>query len=95
MDEVAAALDAEIARWEASSRDDPEARAVLRAFLGVREILWEVGLRPLTRDGAGARGPSARPAEGIDPHPPRPAESSGSLRRAGSRRIERVTVQRG
>jgi hypothetical protein len=44
---VAEALDAEIARWEERSRSDPEARAVLRAFLGVREVLWEFGLRPL------------------------------------------------
>jgi hypothetical protein len=42
---LAEALDAEIARWEARARDDAEARAVLRAFLGVRELLWEFGLR--------------------------------------------------
>jgi hypothetical protein len=35
------ALDTEIARWEARARDDTEARAVLRAFLGLRELLWE------------------------------------------------------
>jgi hypothetical protein len=40
------ALDAEIARWEARARDDTEARAVLRAFLGLREVLWELGMRP-------------------------------------------------
>lgn len=40
------ALDAEIARWEARADDDAEARAVLRAFLGVRELLWELGVRP-------------------------------------------------
>ena len=39
------ALDVEIARWEGRSRDDTEARAVLRAFIGLREILWEFGLR--------------------------------------------------
>ena len=38
-------LDDEIERWEARSQGDAEARAVLRAFLGVREILWEVGVR--------------------------------------------------
>lgn len=48
------ALDAEIARWEARARDDTEARAVLRAFLGLREVLWELGLRP--QGGARARG---------------------------------------
>ncbi|MDH3520815.1 MAG: hypothetical protein OEM49_10200 [Myxococcales bacterium] len=51
---LADALDAEIARWEARSRDDAEARAVLRAFLGLRELLWELGVRP-TR-GERARG---------------------------------------
>ena len=42
---VAEALDVEIARWEERARDDGEARAVLRAFLGLRELLWEFGLR--------------------------------------------------
>jgi hypothetical protein len=42
---IAEALDAEIARWEARAESDPEARAVLRAFLGLREILWEFGIR--------------------------------------------------
>jgi len=43
---VVEALDVEIARWEARAGDDPEARAVLRAYLGLREILWELGVRP-------------------------------------------------
>jgi hypothetical protein len=43
---LAAALDAEIARWEQRAVDDGDARAVLRAFLGLRELLWEVGVRP-------------------------------------------------
>jgi len=42
---LAEALDAEIARWEQRARTDREARAVLRAFLGMREILWELGIR--------------------------------------------------
>lgn len=40
------ALDSEIARWEIRSQTDADARAVLRAFLGLREFLWELGLRP-------------------------------------------------
>jgi hypothetical protein len=40
------ALDAEIARWEARAREDADARGVLRAYLGLREILWELGVRP-------------------------------------------------
>ncbi len=39
------ALETEIARWEARSREDEEARSVLRAFLGLREFLWEMGIR--------------------------------------------------
>jgi hypothetical protein len=42
---IAEALDAEIERWEARAAKDPDARAVLRAFLGVRELLWELGVR--------------------------------------------------
>lgn len=63
---VADALDEEVARWEARARDDADARAVLRTLLGLREILWELGVRPKTpppgprspRPGA----PQARPA---------------------------------
>ena len=43
------ALEAEIARWESRSRTDPDARPVLRAFLGLREILWEFGVRSPSR----------------------------------------------
>jgi hypothetical protein len=42
---LAEALDAEIARWERRAEREPEARAVLRAFLGLRELLWELGVR--------------------------------------------------
>jgi hypothetical protein len=42
---IAEALDAEIARWEARAETDSDARAVLRAFLGLRELLWEFGIR--------------------------------------------------
>jgi hypothetical protein len=53
---IAEALDAEIARWEERGRDDADARAVLRAFLGLREILWEMGVRPAAKtSAAGAR----------------------------------------
>jgi hypothetical protein len=39
------ALEAEIKRWEQRSQTDPDARPVLRAFLGLRELLWELGMR--------------------------------------------------
>ena len=42
---LASALDAEIARWERRSQTDADARPVLRAFLGLRELLWEIGMR--------------------------------------------------
>ena len=58
---ITEALDAEIARWEDRALQDPEARAVLRAFLGLREVLWEFGVR---RDGqnAGGRDDDAEPS---------------------------------
>ncbi|HKJ25811.1 MAG TPA: hypothetical protein VKB65_13375 [Myxococcota bacterium] len=62
---VAEALDAEIARWEARARHDADARAVLRAYLGLREILWEMGVRPAgaapEADEAGRPQPGRRP----------------------------------
>ena len=58
---LAAALDSEIARWEERSADDGEARAVLRAFLGLRELLWELGVRAPAQPSEGAR---ARASEG-------------------------------
>jgi hypothetical protein len=42
---IAAALDDEIARWELRAKSDDDARPVLRAFLGLRELLWELGVR--------------------------------------------------
>ncbi len=68
-DAVADALDAEIARWEERSKEDRDARPVLRAFLGLREILWELGVRsrpePDPEDGGRPRRRGAgRPARG-------------------------------
>lgn len=75
---LAVALDAEIGRWEERARSDDDARAVLRAFLGLRELLWELGVRApeATR--------SPTPSDGAQPaaSSPRPA-----------RRVERVSVQ--
>jgi hypothetical protein len=44
-DTLEQALQAEIDRWEQRSAQDASARPVLRAFLGLRELLWELGLR--------------------------------------------------
>lgn len=84
---IADALDVEIARWEARARNDVDARAVLRAYLGLREILWEFGVR--ASDGASAK---ARPAE-----PSRAKPAAGRARKGrrngGGRRMTRVPVE--
>ena len=79
--------DAEIARWEARSKEDPEARSVLRAFLAVREVLFEVSARfaaPRKDEPA----PPASDAADTDERPQRPAR-----RQRARRRVERVAVE--
>ncbi len=80
---VAEALDAEIARWQARADSDPEARAVLRAFLGLRELLWEFGIRR-----------ESDPVEGEE-DPPRGARKAGraNSKRRKKSRVQRVTVE--
>ena len=80
---LADALDAEIARWEARAHDDSEARAVLRAFLGVRELLWEFGLR------------RREPAPGApEPAPRAPAAAARAPRPVRRRsRVQRIPVE--
>lgn len=81
LEAVAAALDLEIARWEKRARTDADARAVLRAFLGLRELLWEFGVR----QGPGSE-PGPGPDSGSDPAP--------QPRRSPDRtRVQRVTVE--
>ena len=58
---LAAAIDAEIARWEQRSRNDADARLVLRAFLGLRELLWEIGMRPADPQRDEKKAPDAAP----------------------------------
>jgi len=81
LDSVAEAVDDEIVFWENRARNDTEARTVLRAFLGMREILWEFGVR---RSGD-ANG--ARPDE--PPHPP----SRRTEAKSRGARIQRVPIQ--
>jgi hypothetical protein len=76
---LAEALGAEIARWEEQARIDPDARAVLRAFLGLRELLWELGVRP-----------ASRPARGADRSD---RDDSAPAAEAVPRRVERVAVE--
>lgn len=82
---LADGLDAEIARWEAKSREDPEARSVLRAFLAVREVLFEMSTRFATprKDEPEA----AAPAD-TEERSPRPARA-----KRPRRRVERVAVE--
>ncbi len=80
---IAEGLDAEIARWEVRARDDSEARAVLRAFLGVRELLWEIGIRSTER-------PVRRP--GSVPGRPQPEKGADADACVGSPRVQRVRV---
>jgi hypothetical protein len=75
--EIAAALDAEIARWEERAKRDDDARPVLRAFLGLREVLWELGVRAPRREG------------GADP---RASERTPPRSAPGPRRVQRVAV---
>jgi hypothetical protein len=102
LDAVARVLDAEIERWETRGREDPEARAVLRAFLGVREILWEFGLRPSPTERSepepreASRHAGARPAAASFDETPSDslrARAQRPSRRTPPARIERVPVK--
>lgn len=61
------ALDAEIARWEKKASSDSEARTVLRAFLGMREILWEFNSPPRRSQTQGSATPRKRTLESFRP----------------------------
>jgi len=80
---IAEALDTEVARWQARAESDPEARAVLRAFLGLRELLWEFGIRR-EADANGGAPRSARAAR-------KAGRASAKPRRRP--RVQRVTVE--
>jgi len=108
IDALLSALDAEIARWERQARDDGDARAVLRAFLGLRELLWELGLRPGPSagddvDGHGEPGGDAEPepsatADLREERPKRKrahrGEATGGPRKTESTPTRRRRVQR-
>ncbi len=82
---VVEALDAEIARWEARAGVDSDARAVLRAYLGLREILWELGLRAPQSD-TQRESPGPRDAAASD------ATRSAPTQRAAARGLQRVRI---
>ena len=85
LEAITEALDAEIARWEDRALEDPEARAVLRAFLGLREVLWEFGVRRGGQNG-GDRGDEAEPSA-AGPRTRRP------VRHSRPPRVQRVPVE--
>jgi hypothetical protein len=88
VDPLTEALESEIARWRLRSRDDPDARLVLRAFLGLRELLEEMGAEREADPDAStdaesdadpdARGTTTRDAGG--PASPRRGEPPGEPR---------------
>jgi hypothetical protein len=80
---LAAALDAEIARWETRAENDADARAVLRAFLGLRELLWEFGVRRESEPGDAD--------EGLGDKSRRAGRASP--KRRGGPRVQRVPVE--
>ena len=96
-DPVLAALDAEIARWEARSAKDAASRPVLRAFLALRELLWELGVRAdaagpdnsAPEDHADEDGFSARFPQ--DAAPVKPHAETG--RRQARERVQRFEVE--
>ena len=79
---LAAAVDSEIAHWETRARDDTEARTVLRAFLGLREVLWEFGVK---------REPVA--TEHVAPKPSKTTEPSRAKTAPGRSRVQRIRVE--
>ena len=81
---LADGLDSEIERWEARSREDAEARSVLRAFLGVREILWEISSRG---------NDAAAPTEQEEPEAGQPKPRRGPVRSRRGSRVRRVPVE--
>ncbi len=86
---VLAAVDREVERWELRSKDDPDARAVLRVFLGMREVLWELGVRPETR----TRNRSA--SHGRNEAGTNRAKSESARTRSTRRaRVQRIPIQR-
>jgi hypothetical protein len=83
LDSISEALDTEIARWEERAGNDIEARAVLRAFIGLRELLWEFGVR---------RGSEGGESDAASRRAPRKA-GRASPRGRKRPRVQRVPVE--
>jgi hypothetical protein len=89
LESVLRAIDDEIAVWEERARTDTEARTVLRAFLGLREVLWEFGMRRPGPTANRATAPPSPPNERARPRQQRAANAPSP----GRPRVQRVTVQ--
>jgi len=88
---LAEALETEIRRWETRGAEDEEARAVLRAFLGLRELLWELGVRTPAGSPAAADSPREPSAEAPEVAVPAPTPTPKQAPR--SAQIHRIPVE--
>ncbi|HIF96740.1 MAG TPA: hypothetical protein EYQ54_06905 [Myxococcales bacterium] len=61
------ALEAEIDRWEMRAQSDSNARTVLHAFLGIRDILWEFSPPANLAMAREGRRPSPKPRRARNP----------------------------
>jgi hypothetical protein len=93
--EIAAALEQEIARWEQRAAHDDDARPVLRAFLGLREVLWELGVRAsfAQRAQASRSEPEASEDHRADERRPSGDSARAAPGESAPRRVQRVAVQ--
>jgi hypothetical protein len=96
--EIAAALDEEIARWEQRALHDDDARPVLRAFLGLREVLWELGVRASFAQRAQVSRSEPKASDDHKVGERRPSGGRGGASAAKEsaprpRRVQRVAVQ--
>ena len=87
------ALDVEIARWEKRAERDSDARAVLRAFLGLRELLWELGVRPAAPDNTEASADPIRRNPQNSRNSRVTAAQAGGTRSGSGPRVQRVRVK--
>jgi len=83
LESIASAVDDEIAVWEEQARTDTEARTVLRAFLGLREVMWEFGVRRASPTPKNGTADKSRAGGRPRPQAPRPTRP----------RVQRVPVQ--
>jgi hypothetical protein len=74
------AVETEIKRWQERAKHDPDARLVLRAFLGMRELIWE-----FSHPRGGADGPAETRTKRT---PKKPAEPTRN-------RVQRFDIEDG